>query len=41
MAVRKGDPDWLSFLNTWLDLQREQGWLDERARHWASPAAAR
>ncbi len=40
MGVRKGDPDWLSFLNTWLDLQREQGWLDERARHWASPAAS-
>lgn len=39
MAVRKGDPDFLSFLNTWLELQREQGWLDERALHWASPAA--
>ena len=41
MAVRKGDADWLSYLNTWLDLQREQGWLDERARHWASPATPR
>lgn len=40
MGVRKGDADWLSFLNTWLELQREQGWLDERARHWAMPAAS-
>jgi polar amino acid transport system substrate-binding protein len=40
MAVRKGDPDWLAFLNTWLELQREQGWLEERARHWASPGSA-
>lgn len=36
IAVRKGDPDFLAFLDTWLDLQREQGWLDERARHWAT-----
>jgi polar amino acid transport system substrate-binding protein len=36
MAVRKGDPDFLSFLNTWLDMQRESGWLAERARHWAT-----
>lgn len=36
IAVRKGDPDFLAFLNTWLDIQREQGWLDERANHWAT-----
>jgi polar amino acid transport system substrate-binding protein len=36
MAVRKGDPDFLAFLNTWLDMQRESGWLAERARHWAT-----
>jgi polar amino acid transport system substrate-binding protein len=36
MAVRKGDPDFLSFLNTWLDMQRESGWLEERQRHWAT-----
>lgn len=35
MAIRKGDGDFLSFLNTWIDLQREQGWLAERAAHWA------
>ncbi len=36
MAVRKGDPDFLAFLNTWLDMQRESGWLGERTRHWAT-----
>ncbi|MBL8308605.1 MAG: transporter substrate-binding domain-containing protein [Rubrivivax sp.] len=36
IAVRKGDPDFLAFLNTWLDIQREQGWPQERARHWAT-----
>jgi polar amino acid transport system substrate-binding protein len=34
IAVRKGDPDFLSFLNTWLALQAEQGWLQERRNHW-------
>ncbi len=34
IAVRKGDPDFLSFLNTWLALQAEQGWLQERKDHW-------
>jgi polar amino acid transport system substrate-binding protein len=36
MAVRKGDPDFLAVLNTWLDIQRENGWLAERVRHWAT-----
>jgi polar amino acid transport system substrate-binding protein len=36
MAVRKGDPDFLSFLNTWLDMQRDSGWLAERGRYWAT-----
>jgi polar amino acid transport system substrate-binding protein len=39
MVVRKGDPDFLAFLNTWLDMQRESGWLAERARHWATSTA--
>jgi polar amino acid transport system substrate-binding protein len=39
MAVRKGDPDFLAFLNTWLEMQRESGWLAERARHWATSTA--
>lgn len=33
MAVRKGVADFLAFLNTWLDMQRESGWLAERTRH--------
>jgi len=35
MGIRKGDPDFLAFLNTWLSLQRQQGWLDERLVHWS------
>ena len=41
IAVRKGDPDFLSFLNTWLDIQREQGWAQERARYWATSQEGR
>lgn len=33
-AIRKGDPDFLNYLNTWLLLQRDSGWLDERLHHW-------
>jgi polar amino acid transport system substrate-binding protein len=36
MAVRKGDPDFLAFLNAWIAIQRESGWLAERTRHWAT-----
>lgn len=35
IAVRKNDPDWLAFLNTWLTIRRDDGWLDQRARHWS------
>lgn len=35
-AVRKGDADFLSFLNTWIEMQKESGWLTERARHCAT-----
>lgn len=34
-GVRRGDADFLSFLNTWLELQRAAGWLDERVRYWS------
>jgi polar amino acid transport system substrate-binding protein len=34
MAVRKGDADFLNFLNSWLTFHHEGGWLDERERHW-------
>ena len=33
-AIRKGDADFLTYLNTWLLLQRDSGWLDERLHHW-------
>jgi polar amino acid transport system substrate-binding protein len=36
MAIRKGDADFLSYLNTWLAVHRAEGWLDERAQYWAS-----
>jgi polar amino acid transport system substrate-binding protein len=36
MAVRKGDPDFLAFLNAWLEMQRDSGFLAERTRHWST-----
>ena len=36
LAVRKGDPEFLAFLNTWLDMQRYDGWLGERAEFWSN-----
>jgi len=38
MAVRKGDPDFLRLLDTWLGLQRDSGWLDERLLFWSNSA---
>lgn len=35
-ALRKGDADFLSYLNTWLALQQDEGWLDERAVFWSA-----
>lgn len=35
IALRKGDADFQSFLDTWLSLQRDAGWLAERAAHWS------
>jgi polar amino acid transport system substrate-binding protein len=40
MAIRKGDADFLNLLNTWLSLQRDDGWLDERASHWSTQSEA-
>ena len=34
MAIRKGDADFLNFLNSWITFQQEGGWLDERERYW-------
>jgi len=34
MAVRKGDSDFVNYLNSWLTFQRDIGWLEERSRYW-------
>ena len=33
-AIRKGDPDFLTFLNTWIQLYMANGWLAERRAYW-------
>ncbi len=34
MAVRKGDADFLNFLDSWVAFQREGGWLADRQTYW-------
>ncbi len=34
IVARKGDPDLLSFLDTWIRCQQDSGWLAEKHRHW-------
>jgi polar amino acid transport system substrate-binding protein len=34
LAVRKGDPDFLNYVNSWLEYYRETGWLDEKVTYW-------
>ena len=36
MGVRKGDPDFLNYLNTWLAFHKAEGWLAERIHHWST-----
>jgi polar amino acid transport system substrate-binding protein len=33
-AVRKGDPDFLNFLDGWIRMVTDEGWLEERHRYW-------
>jgi polar amino acid transport system substrate-binding protein len=33
-ALRKGDPDALSFFNAWITVVRAEGWIDERFHYW-------
>jgi polar amino acid transport system substrate-binding protein len=33
-AVRKGDPDLLSFLDAWIRYYQDTGWLAERRKYW-------
>jgi polar amino acid transport system substrate-binding protein len=34
MGVRKGDPDFLNFLNNWIFLRTRDGWLAQRHEYW-------
>jgi polar amino acid transport system substrate-binding protein len=33
-AVRKGDPDFLNFLDSWIRVVSDEGWLEERHNYW-------
>jgi len=35
LAVRKGDPDFLNYLDTWIRFHRDDGWAQDRVRYWA------
>ena len=37
-AIRKGDPDFLNYLNSWLAFQRQTGFLAERSDYWFKSA---
>ncbi|MDD4731996.1 MAG: transporter substrate-binding domain-containing protein [Desulfovibrio sp.] len=34
VAVRKGDPDFLNYLNNWIRVVNAEGWLDARFNYW-------
>ena len=34
LAVRKGDPDSLNFLNNWIRVIQAEGWIQERNHYW-------
>ena len=38
VAMRKGDPDMLNYVNTVLEFHRASGWLAERTRYWTEQA---
>ncbi|WP_291327582.1 transporter substrate-binding domain-containing protein [Desulfovibrio sp. UCD-KL4C] len=33
-AVRKGDPDFLNYLNNWIKVTNSEGWLEARFNYW-------
>ena len=33
-AVRKGDYDFINFLNNWINQRQHDGWLEERRQYW-------
>ena len=34
IAIRQGEPDALNFIDNWIYLRTEDGWLDERHNYW-------
>lgn len=34
VGVRKGDPDTLNFLNNWIEINRNNGWIQGRYAYW-------
>jgi len=34
MGMRKGDPDFLNFVNNWIFLRQQDGWLKSRREYW-------
>jgi len=34
MGMRKGDPDFLNFVNNWIFLRQQDGWLKARRDYW-------
>jgi polar amino acid transport system substrate-binding protein len=33
-ALRKGDPDWLNYLNNWITFQHSKPWMKDRDHYW-------
>ena len=33
-ALKKGDPDWLNYLNNWITYRRTDGWIQDRYDYW-------
>jgi len=33
-ALRKGDPDTLNFVNSWISIVQAEGWIQERYHYW-------
>jgi polar amino acid transport system substrate-binding protein len=33
-ALRKGDPDAVNYFNSWIEVVRSEGWIDERFHFW-------
>jgi polar amino acid transport system substrate-binding protein len=33
-ALKKGDSDWLNYLNNWITYRRTDGWIQEKYDYW-------